>query len=230
MNIWQLVTDLFIVTFLGLLIAFSPMLIVVNLLIVLKSKRPILHAVALILGILSPLILVAGIGFLFINPSTDISLGSISAHFHLPPIIYMVFGASILSLAMRQALKPPRQFAKVSEFHIPNDNFWALYGFGFMKSLLSATNLFAILVVVSLIVQSSLNPMFDIIILVWTLAVGMIPFGIVLYLHRFREGFLVKLNKRLNQIIARSLRRLIIVSLYCLGSFFIFKGLLGVFR
>lgn len=222
---WQFITDLFIVTFLGLFIAFSPMLIVVNLLIVLKSKKPILHAIALILGILTPLIIVAGLGLLLINPTSEISLSAIGAKIQIPPAIDILFGISLFVMATKQFLKPVVKINPTTEFHIPNDNFWSLYLFGFMKSLLSATNLFAILVVVKLIIESSLNPIFDLAILIWTLVVGMVPFIIVLYYHRSRKDYLIKLNKRLNEIMARNLRRLIIVGLYSLASFFTLLGI-----
>lgn len=229
MNIWQFITDIIIVTFLGLFIAFSPMLIMVNLLIVLKSKRPILHAVALILGIITPLLIVAWIGLQFINPDSQISISSISASLQIPPLIDISFGLALFGVAIKQMLKPPELFAKASEFKIPTDTFGAMFAFGFMKSLLSATNLFAILVMVKLIIESSLNPMLDLIILLWTLAVGLIPFAIVLYYHRFRKGYLLKLNKKLNEIMARNLRRVVIVGLYAVATMFTLAGLYELF-
>lgn len=230
MDAGQLLGDLIIVTLLGLFIAFSPMLIIVNLLIVLRSKKPIVHAVALIAGILTPLLLVAGLGILFINPDSQISLRAISQEIQIPPLIDLMFGLSLLILATKQLAKPslPPNPAAAEQFHIPNDNFWSLYVFGFMKSLLSATNLFAVLVVAKIIIQSAFNPLFDLALLGWTLAVGMIPFALTLYYHRFRRDYLVTLNKRLNEVLARNVRRLVVVGLYALGSLFSLLGIWGL--
>lgn len=230
MEVGKLLSDLIIVTLLGLFIAFSPMLIIVNLLIVLRSNKPMVHAVALIAGILTPLLLVAGLGLLFISPDSQISLRAISQKINIPPLIDLLFGLSLLIMATKQLVKPtltPKP-ANAEQFHIPNDNFWSLYAFGFMKSLLSATNLFAVLVVVKIIIQSALNPLFDLALLGWTLAVGMIPFVLTLYYHRFRRGYLVTLNKRLNEVLARNVRRLIVVGLYALGSLFSLFGVWGL--
>ena len=227
MDIVNFVGNLFILTFLGLMIAFSPLLIMVNMIIVLTNKRPILNALVLIAGVAAPLLLIAILAQAFIDPSDTFSLGSIVEKIQLPALIDILLGVSLLALGLKRAASykndgtPPGHI----DLQPPTDNLRSLFAFGFFKSLLSATNIFAILFVIKLTKVNNLSPALGLLALFWTIAIGLVPLFMALYYHEFRPERLKQLNRRLNDILSTNIQLIIVIASLSAGAYFLLTGI-----
>lgn len=232
MDLLHVILSVFVLTILGMFIAFSPMLIAVNLLIVVRSKRPILNTLILMAGVVVPLIIVSVLAKSYIHPDTAISISAISRKVSIPPLIDLLFGLSLLAWAITRLRRerPGAQQKQKTALNPPVDKPVALFWFGFVKSGLSVTNIFAILVVVKLVMINSLSPVAALLALLWTICVGLVPFLSELYLHKFKRDYLAKLNATLDTIMAKNITLWITIALFVASAYFCISALLELLR
>ncbi|HEY4964604.1 MAG TPA: GAP family protein [Candidatus Saccharimonadales bacterium] len=225
LNIVGLIVNLFVLTFLGLLIAFSPMLIIVNMVIVLTTKRPIWNALILTAGVVTPLILIAILAEIFIGPHTSISISSISAKIQLPSIIDLLFGITLIIVALKRAYTyKQEEVHQVKSLTPPSDKPKSLFIFGFLKSLLSVTNIFAILLVVQITKTYNRMPIVNVLGLFYTILIGIIPLMLIIYYRQYRPGSLAKMNQKLDNLLKTNIQLFIVILLLLFGVYFIISG------
>lgn len=231
MNIVSFIGNLFILTFLGIMIAFSPLLIMVNMIIVLTTKRPILNALVLIAGVAAPLLLIALIAQAVIDPSTTISLGSIAERIQLPAIIDLALGVVLIVFGLKHAssYRSDEKTSDISTLQPPTDSLKSLFAFGFFKSLLSVTNVFAILFVIKLTKVYQLGPAVGLLALFWTITIGLLPLFMALYYHRFRPHQLKKFSRKLNEMLNTNIQLMVVIASLIIGSYFCISGLRSIF-
>ena len=232
MAVIDAVLSLLLLTLLGLLVAFSPMILIVNLLVVLKSTRPILKTLVLMAGMALPILIVGILAINFIDPDTQISLGSLSKKINVPPLIDIALGVWLLAWAQRRIRfsrthKKPRKPTDLIMKN-PPDKLVGLFTFAFIKSALSVTNIFAILAVGKLIVTNSINQPLSTLVILWVLLVGLIPFGVILYFYFFKHERLDNLSDQVDRLLNRNLDRALNLALLTAGFFFLFIGLINL--
>lgn len=221
----NLVTNFLILTFLGLMIAFSPILIIVYTVIVLTTKRPILNAIILIAGVAAPLLLIALIANIFIDPNTTINFSDIAEKVSLPAIVDIIFGLALFVVGFRRVRNGRSTEQKEQPFRAPPDNPKSLFIFGFFKSLLSVTNIFAILLVVQIIKAHSRQPFVDLLAILWTILIGVVPLLLIIYYRQFRPQSIEKLSDRINGLLRRNLQLILIILIFVGSSYFFVSGL-----
>lgn len=226
MNIFELIFDFILISLAGLFIAFSPMLIITDLLIVLKSKRPILHAIVLLVSIAIPLFLLAIVASTFIKPDTNISLSSVNDKLNIPPLITLTGGLILAIVGFKNfrqlKYRPLKPGAEVKTGKKPPTKILPLFIFGFMKTLFSLTNVFAILFVTKLIVSNKLSPGLALLIVAWTIAVGLVPFFAIFYYQKNRHDYLLRLQANLDARMSAN------VKAYGYGGLTVIGGILAV--
>lgn len=230
MNLVDFTYNLILISIAGLFIAFSPLLIITDMLIVLRSRRPLLHTGILLMSIALPLIVLGIAASFVIKPDTAIDLKAISVKLSVPPLFTLLLGcilggmgySRLGRLRHEKGIKhPPKKSMKP-----PPAKLLPLFTFGFMKSLLSVTNIFAILLVTKLIVTQNMNPLGALIILFWTIAIGLIPFFIVIYYHHNRRERLLNLQSRVEARLAVNLQLYIGIGLLAIGAALVIESIL----
>jgi len=227
MDIVGLVANFLLLTFLGLLIAFSPAITMVNMFIMLTSKRPLKNALILIAGVTIPLMIIAIIAGNYLDSQATFSLGSIAKKIHPPAIIYLLFGISLWVAGIKRAIvyRQRDKSLPVQAMHPPSDSPMSLFAFGFIKSLLSITNIFAILTVVQLTKGNGFGRGVEFVALVWTIFIGLLPLLLALYYRRYNPKRLEKLNQHLTHLLTSNLQLIMMIAMMGLGSYFLVIGM-----
>jgi len=227
MDIAGHIANLFLLTFLVLLIAFSPVIIMVHMFIMLTSKRPLKNALVLCAAVTLPLIIIAVIGGNYLDSLATFSLGSIAHKIHPPAIIYFLFGVSLWVAGIRRALeyRTRDKSLPVKALHLPSDSLTSLFAFGFIKSLFSITNIFAVLTVVQLTKGNGLGRGVEVAALIWTIFVGLFPLLLALYYRQYHPKRLEKMNQKLTQLLTSNLQLMLIIAIFGLGTYFLVAGL-----
>lgn len=224
MDFIYLVLNILLITMLGLLIAFSPMLVLVNVLVVLKSKRPILRTTVLMAGMALPLLIIAGLAAAFLEPDSQVSLRGLSEKISVPPLLDFVLGLWLLSLAAKRwrytKLHGTHQKTSSLVSRNPPDKLSALFMFAFFKSILSVTNIFAILVLAKFMMVHSIPQPFSTLAVAWVIIIGLVPFLVILYYYFFKHDMLEQLDKQVDKILSRNLDAAITIGLLAAGIFF----------
>jgi len=221
-----------LITLLGVLIAFSPMIVILNLVVVLKSARPVRNCLILIAGVATPLILVALLALALIDPSQEISLRGIGEKISLPAGINLLFGFWLLfvafkRLSQRHVAPKPSNLLKMPT-SVPEKPS-ALFIFAFIKSTLSVTNLFAIFVVAKVLITSHSPSIVGFFAFLWVLLIGIMPFLTTLYLYFFKKQSLDQLSKRTEALLAINIQRTLTIVLFVVGAGFTINGLVKIF-
>lgn len=229
MDLVQLVSNLLLITFLGLLVAFNPMLIVVDIVLVLKSSRPILNTIILTSGFVTSIVILFTVASLVIDPDSQISLARLKEGLNLPPLIDILAGCLLLFYAIARSRRPKtnRPSKSSSNFKIPEKPY-QLFAFGLVKAALSVTNIFAILVLAKLSATNDWNVAVGLMAIVWLLIVGVIPLAAIAYYRQFRHESLLTIDKRLNAIMSRDIQAMLTYALGVAGVLFIASGLVNL--
>jgi hypothetical protein len=231
-NLFELLFDFILISVAGLFIAFSPMLIITDLLIVLKSKKPLLHAAVLLISIATPLILLCLLASQFIKPETTISISAVNAKLNIPPFINFLLGWILLAIGFQKfrelKYRPLQQATKLQKPKTPPSKLVPLFIFGFMRTLFSLTNVLAILFVTKLIVSNKLNPLLALFIVLWTLAVGMVPFFAIFYAQKNKRQYLLKLQAVLDARMSSNVKAYAYIGLSVVGGIVALDGFAGL--
>jgi hypothetical protein len=226
LNIAELVINIFVLTFLGFLIAFSPMLIIVNMVIVLTAKRPVWNALILTAGVVTPLIIIGTLADLFIGPHTSITISAISEKIQIPPLIDIIFGVILIYLGLIRAYKYKNENTKeVKSLSPPTDKPKSLFIFGFFKSFLSVTNVFAVLLVVQITQSYKQIPLVNFLGLAYAIMIGIIPLMLIIYYRQYQPNRLARMNQKLDSLLKTNLQLFIVIILLFAGAYMVFKGI-----
>jgi hypothetical protein len=231
MGLIDIITDVFLITILGMLVAFSPMLIIISMVLVLKSSRPILNTVILMAGYILSLFLLFIFASLLIDPNSDISLRKIKSDLDLPAIVDIIAGLTLVGWASKKytSLKGARSPKKLNDFKIPEKPLH-LFGFGFAKALLSATNLFAVLILAKVVTEKNWSIAQGVVAILWLLVVGIMPLLAIVYYHEFKNEKLLSINNRLNSAMDHDKDMILTYALAIVGMVFVLSGVVGIIR
>jgi hypothetical protein len=234
MDVIYLFLNILLITMLGLLIAFSPMLVLVNVLVVLKSQRPILRTTVLMAGMALPLIVIALLAAMFLEPTSEISLRGLSEKISIPPIFDLLLGLWLVSLAAKRWRytkihgTPKKTSTLISKK--PPDKLSELFMFAFFKSILSVTNIFAILALANYLTVHSIPQPFATLAVIWVILIGLVPFLIILYYYFFKHDMLDILDKQVDKLLSRNIDFAITIGLLAAGIFFALHSVGGLIR
>lgn len=223
--------NLLLIIFLGVLVAFNPMLIAVDILLVLRTKRPILNTAILTAGFMSSIVLLFVVAISVIDQDTQISVGKLRGSLEIPPLVDIIAGALLLGLAVKRQVRPQSDALSSNRkgFKIP-ERPSQLFVFGFAKASLSITNLFAVLILAKMAAINNWDPIVGFMAVTFLLLIGIVPLATVAYYRQFKHKSLASIDKRINTIMSRDTRALITYILAAAGIIFIANGLIGLLR
>ncbi len=226
MNILQVVVVIIELTFLGIFVAFNPLLLVSELAIILKSKRPLLNSIILIAGVATPLIIIAIVGGFVFNENTQVR--SFSHDIRLSPILNIIFGVILVLVGLRLRFFPktsnPKKLDSVNMSGI------SLFWFAFFRSALSFTSIIGIVAATKIIKDMTDNYLVVLLGLFWTICVGMIPFlGMIGYSIK-RPETIKNIEERIDPLMNRSYKPILIWGCLILGFYLLSLGILKIYR
>jgi hypothetical protein len=227
MSISELILNLLLVLFLGLLIAFNPSLIVINLLLVLESKRPIRDSLILIAGVILPLVVILLAVVFWLKPDSTFQIRDSLPDIKLPPLIDILFGFGLLVyVARRLARKPeperPSAVAGKAKRMLVSPG--SIFSFGFIRSGLSLTSLLAILMIAKTMVVNQAGAVMAFLAVTLAFAIGVAPLLAAPYLYKYNPSALNKARARIDKLLARGLSTVVTVLLAAIGVGFLMHG------
>ena len=225
MDIYSLIYNLLFITFLGLLVSFNPLLIVVEFLLILKTKRPIFNSLLLLAGFVSAISLLFFVFSMIIDPNSQLSFTKLKEGLDLPPIIDIAAGGLLMIFGIRKYSRPKasQNIAKAIDIKIPDKPF-GIFIFGFVKAILSVSNIFAVMLLARQAVLSNWSLAIGFMAVIWLLIIGIVPLIYMMYLHWFKRDNLAVIDKKLNQLLSRDTTNLLAYGFVLIGIFFVTKG------
>ncbi len=228
MDFVEFIYGLFIVSLLGLILSFNPMLIVVDFLLVLRSKRPIFNTIMLLAGFATSVAIMFTLASMAISPDSDISIQKIKESFDLPSSVEVLAGLLLVGYGIKRykiksSFKSTRSLAN---FKLPEGPI-KIFLFGLVKSTLSVSNIFAILVLARQAVVGNWSVTISTMVLVWILIIGFLPLLYIMYLHWFRHQSLNRIDEKLNVWVQKDTSSYIAYGLILIGAIFAVKGAVG---
>jgi hypothetical protein len=229
MDLTSIIYNFALLTLLGLLVAFNPLLIVVDFLLVLKSKRPIFNTVILLAGFATSLIILFLVANLLLSADSQISLKNVMNQRDIPSIVDLSAGFILLLYGFRKYKSTTLESdaLKRTEIKIPESP-KGIYVFALLKTSLSITNIFAVVILARQAIVSNWSIALGFLSLVFLLIIGIMPLLYIMYLHWFKKESLNTIDKRLNSLISRGTTNLLAYGLILIGLLFFIKGLVGI--
>ncbi len=227
MDLGELIAGFFLLTLLGILIAFNPSLIIVNFLVVLKSKRPLRDALILISGVMIPLLLIAVIASFWLEPDSAFDLRGFSSKLKIPPVIDLIFGLALLIYASSIRFRQRRPATKKSRANLISKPA-SIFGFAFLRSCLSITNLLAALVIAKILVVSDPSPLAFILGIAWAFFIGATPLLAAPYMQKYQPDRVQRARVYIDRIWYGDHSSLISIALAIIGLGFLVHGALNL--
>lgn len=230
MDIAQTIANFFLITLLGLLIAFSPSLIIINLLLTLKSAKPIRDTIVLIAGAILPLIILLLVLIFWVQPDGSFRLGHSLSQYGIPPLIDLLVGLSLLGYAAwrrfgRQAvIKKPKGMSERTKKMIANPS--SIFSFAFVRSSLSVIRLLAVIYLAKTIVLSGRRPIVEFLATVWVIALAMAPLIAAPFLYKYRPQVLETTQAGIDRLMARDLSNIVTLIITLVGAWLTVHGFL----
>ena len=226
MDVGNIAQNILLVTFLGIIVSFNPTLIVVDFLLVLKSKRPIFNTIVLLAGFATAIIILASFAWLLIDPDSQLSFNRLREELNMPPVVDITAGLLILIFGLNKYRESVtnKTKRKPKDIQIPQKP-KQIFMFALIKTPLSLTNLFAILLLAKQAASGKWEPVAAFLALIWLLLLGVLPILYMMYLHWFKKASLDVIDKKLNKLLAKDTSLIIGLSCVALGAFFVVKGI-----
>ena len=224
MNFLSFVALLLQLSFFGIFVAFNPMLLLSELLIVLRSKRPILHSAVFLAGVSLPLIIIATIGAVIYNEDTTVH--PFNSSIKLSPVLNILIGVILLLVSLRLfIIKQPTKPKKNSTHTLTQQlSYLPLFWFAFFRSAVSFTSILGIIAATKVLKEYTDNYLVILLGLFWTISIGMLPFlGILGYSVKRPENIKTieqRIDPIMNKDYSGSVKWLILVA----GLYFIVKA------
>jgi hypothetical protein len=219
-NVIQIFLVFVQLTFFGIFIAFNPLLLMSELAIIIKSKRPLLYATVLVLGVATPLVLIAIIGSIFFDDSTSIEAFHINIE--VSPLLNIILGATFLGVALR--ISTAKEPVKQKPLSADKLALKPLFIFAFFRSALSFTSIIGIVAATKVLKDLTDNYALVLIGLLWTICIGMLPFVSMIGYSVKRPETVKTIQDKVDPLMNRSFRPIIIWGCVILGGFQIAVG------
>lgn len=223
---FTLVLGLVIVAILGLVVAFSPTLVITELAIMTRSKKPIAHGIAMASGIALATGICALVAIAVIGPEYDTFLKFREKPLQLNPLIDTVVGlllvlAGVQMLRQRATGNKP-SFIKAEKLVTSSTVFW----FGFLKMATSLSSVGATWLAVRLVMSHTHSPTLQTLLIAWLIAVAMVPFLYIVYLKAYKPSSFDKIQQLSDRMVALNWRRIFAWVLVASGMFLVAQGLI----
>lgn len=220
-----LVGILIVLALLGIVVAFSPTLIIAEIAILTRAKDPVRRTLALIAGIATAVTIFSLLALLFIEPTRHITLPSTRDVFDLVPIFDIIVGVLLMFVGLK-LLRPahPKPKAAESAFErrmSPS----ALYWFGLIKMGTSLSSITAIIIATRLInTYTRTNPV-QAVAALWLVAISMLPFVLLILSKQYRPQLFGRIQDMSDRAVSLNWRRYIAGAIMLLSVWFMVVGL-----
>lgn len=218
----------------GVIVSFSPTLFLTELAILTRSKRPLIHTIAFMIGISIPVILYIALAVVITDAGNNFTMPNAREVIGSLPIVSIIAGILLFSSGLR--LKTDRKVVNESEeatkespespekiFHTKT-----LFWFGLIKMGTSLSSIAAILLGVSFIKSFVTRGVFQAMALVWFIVISLLPFLGIASLKRYAPKTFARLQKSSDRVTAFNWLKVLRWVLLASGIYLIIYGALGV--
>jgi hypothetical protein len=221
-----ILTTVAFISILGIIVAFSPTLVITELTILTRSKNAVLQTIAFIAGIALAVTLFCLVAMVFVEPSKQITLPSTRDVVSSVPILDVLIGIVLLVAAFRVLRPNPKPTAKSLGFK-PEKllSTKTLFWFGFIKMATSLSSIAAILLASRFIMTSVGTGTLQVASVLWLIAVTIFPFVLILLLKQYRPTSFAKIQNASDRAVNLNWRRVIAFVLAVVGCYFVLSGL-----
>lgn len=224
-----LLSTLALISIMGIVIAFSPTLVVTELTILTRSKKPVLQSIAFIMGIALAVTLFCLVALVLIDPNKDINVPSTREIIRGIPLTDIVVG--IILIVVSRRIARPNSKPKVKEHRFKPEKLLStrtLFWFGFIKMATSLSSIAAIILAAQFINTSVNGGTLRLASVLWLIAVALFPFVLILLLKQYRPLTFGKIQSASDWAINLNWRRVIAIALLASGGYFIIIGALNL--
>ncbi len=204
-----LIISILILAALGIIIAFSPTLIIAEIAILTRAKNPVIPTVLLITGIAASVALFGLVTLLFLDPANEIAIPSTREVLGTIPIADILVGI-LLAVGGIKLLRPdPGQQstnARKLEFSMSSK---AVFWFGFIKMSTSLSSLAAIIIASRYIKTYYAGEPIQFAALFWLIAIAVAPFALLVAAKLYRPQLFGKIQSASDRVNKLDWRRLI---------------------
>lgn len=211
---------------LGILLAFSPTVVITELAILSKSKKPIEHTIFLMLGVAIPIVIMTALAFFLVDPDAEYSVPQTRHILELLPFLNVIIGALFIIAGLRiggrgkKATEPMKQ-EKTATILNSKKLFW----FGFIRTATRLTGIAAILMAAQLLKRNYESGVFTFVGIAWFAVVALAPLIVLLIMQRLNSRTLQRINTYSERVASISWRRVAANILLVAGIAFIIYGL-----
>ena len=204
-----LIGSIIILALLGIIIAFSPTLIITEVAILTRTKKPLVPTTLLIAGIALSVTVFSLITILFIDPTKEIAIPSTREILQLIPVIDMLIGL-LLAIAGIKLLRPVHEAAEFSERRLEYTmSHKTVFWFGFIKMSTSLSSIAAILFASRYIKTYYSDEPVQIAALLWVIVIAVLPFVLLVAAKLYRPQMFGKIQNASDRVNKLDWRRLI---------------------
>lgn len=222
-----LILIIFVLSFLGMVVAFSPTLVITEVTVLLKSKNPFWHTIALISGISLAIVIYSFIATLAIDPSEQITIPFGEDKFDSTPIIDALTGLGLILLGIK-FLKEPKKHTSKSRFKPENLlNTKTLFWFGLLKMFTSISSLVAIILAARLIKTFLHHGTTQFIAVFWLIVVSILPFVLIAAAKAYKPGIFKRIESSFEFLKLKNWRKIICTSAIIVGALFVFSSVIA---
>lgn len=214
---------------LGIIVSFSPTLIITEIAVLTRSKKPFIDSVALIAGIAVPVLILTMLAFFFANPDKTYDLPSTKEIVGSIPILDIIIGIVLLFAGARLYKPKSKKVEKTKEFK-PEKLFStkALFWFGLIKMSTSLSSLAAILIGVRYIKSLLTDDVVaQTVALIWLVAVSIFPFMLIASIQQYFPKTFMRVKASSDRIVGYNWRLVASVIMILAGIIFIITGVVN---
>jgi hypothetical protein len=212
---------------LGVLLAFSPTILITELAILTKSKNPAWLSLFLIAGVATPIVVFSLLAFWFIDPNARIYVPETRHILQIFPLLDFIIGTLFIvaGIRIRKSNNPPANVAKPK---VPLTIFTPkkIFLFGLVRTITRLSGLAAILLAGQLLKKNSDGP-YAVLGIAWLAAVALSPMVVLLFMQHTHSKSFAKIANYSEQVASIHWRNIISTGLIICGCLFILYGVFG---
>jgi hypothetical protein len=213
---------------LGIIVAFSPTLVLTEITVLLKSKKPVVHVMALISGIALAVAIVTSVAVTLLQPSTEINIPVLRDSMRGGPFIDLLIGIllcvigwyGLRRIASHQEKKP----SKLSAENLLTTK--KLFFFGLAKMATSVSSIIAIVFAARFIKEVTRSSLSQFAAGLWLVAIAVTPFVILALMYYLRPSSFDLLQDKLRQSKSANVQYIVFSLCIALGAALILLAIL----
>lgn len=210
---------------LGVLLAFSPTIIITEIAVLTKSNKPFLHSLCLMAGVATPITLFGIFAVAFIDTTARIPIPSTRHILDILPILDVFIGVLFIigGMQLRKDAEKPRLHSATKDVTVFTSS--KLYWLGCIRTATRLSGVAAILLAAQLIKQNSSSGVYSLIGVAWLVIVALAPLIFLLMLQRSDSKYFAKITTYSNKVASLSWRKIISYIIIIIGILMIFYGI-----